>query len=207
MKGNMEDDDAYGFFIGRMRQFQAPSFEQIADIIMESNLHMIDVMVMNGKLGTYVKIPACHSKREVCYALNDAGQPKDVRALSFCDHTVSKCISNTKGYEMVTRAKYGCNFHEFISRFVRHKYKHANSSKSADFPSDVFKKAVAKGLLRLMVIEGIRFVEILEDELKISVGCFTREEMEKIIGEVNAINEKANEIVRERVKKGTMRVG
>lgn len=203
------DKGNYGFFVGEMVQYKAPSDEQVSEYIIQNNLYESKVHFMKGKFGTYVSIPslsAISGSYLDCLVLGPNGNVEKSCDMTEYGEAASKCTEEILGVDLVCQGYQGCDFQEFYNRFVKFEFDPFGATWSTKFISKLFDEAMRCRFIALKTIHNVDFVEVSKARLMEALDQFSREEMAEIIAKVNEINTKANEALKSKVRSGKLRL-
>lgn len=201
------DKGNYGFFVGEMVQYRAPSDEQVSQYIIENSLYGSKVRFMEGKFGTHVNIPDLSDTSFSylnCLVLGPNGNVEKNCDMTDYGEAASKCTEEILGMDLVCQGYQGCNFADLYGQFARFSFKPHQSSWSTKFISKLFDDAIKCRFISLNTTNNVDFVEVDKEQLMYSLDQFSREEMAEIIAKVNEINTKANEAVAAKVRSGKL---
>ncbi|MCM1233544.1 MAG: hypothetical protein NC489_25800 [Ruminococcus flavefaciens] len=100
----------------------------------------------------------------------------------------------------------GCTISELSAKIKRVPFENLRSYRSIKFISDLFDAAVKHGVFKIYTFDNVNYVEVYDECLLEFALAFTKEEVDKIIGTVNKLNESATATFKSRIAKGKLRI-
>ncbi|MCM1232585.1 MAG: hypothetical protein NC489_20870 [Ruminococcus flavefaciens] len=108
--------------------------------------------------------------------------------------------------DFLCQGYHGCTLAEFGAKIKRLPFENLRGYRSVKFISDLFDAAVKHGVFKIYTFDNVNYVEVYDEYLLEFALAFTQEEVEKIVGIVNKLNESATATFKSRIAKGKLRL-
>lgn len=202
------DKGTYGFFVGEMINQETPSDEQVVDYICRTGKYDDDYQFCESEVGGYVTFKDKDFSFSEIVLVNDQDlgfcESHDLFLLTTSDsHKVKRVVN---GVDLVCNHFHGCKYNDLYSRFVQYDFDiFYGAYESSRYVSDLFDDAL-DSFLSMRVSYGVEFIVVNRRRLIKNLHLFSKEEIDKIIEEVNKINTSANQLMTSKIKKGKVRL-
>lgn len=195
----VKDHGNYGFFKAHMRHFEAPSNEEVSLFIIKNGLYDQQVYFCSNKFGNFVTI------NMICLIKSSDGVTSMYNQLGKYDPNVT-VKESILARDLVSQVYQGCNFNDLVGKFGEFLFDSYNAQNSLKFVSQLFDKAVRFGFISIKSIYNVDFVDVNTRYLEDAIDQFSREEMSEIAKACHEMNEKANEAIRSKIRKGKLQL-
>lgn len=195
----VKDHGSYGFFKAHMCLFETPSDEEISAFIIKHSMYDRKVSFCSNRFGDFVIID------EICLIKDKDGVFSSYTPLGKYDPniTVKKSIT---ARDLVCQLYQGSGFDELFDSFGEFQFDSYRSQKSTKFVSLLFDEAVKFGLISTRSIYNVDFVNVNYQSLEDALCQFGREELAEIAKVCRDMNNKANEAIRSKIRKGKIQL-
>jgi hypothetical protein len=187
----------YGFFKAHMKQFEAPSESELINRIVNNQLYNETVSFYSSKFGEFVKIG------NVCYVTGSDNSITSVCCLDVYDSD-AKVVESYIARDFVCRKLHGCSFEELTNSFGKFEFNINGSTPSIKFISHLVDEAVALKVISTLSACGVDYAVLSSAELVRRLDQFSTEELKELAIVCSSMNEKANEAIKSKIRKGKM---
>lgn len=192
---SVKDKGSYGFVSGYMKQYKAPSMEQVVSYIIEHSVYDKPVSFCKSNVGDFAIINGR------CF-VQEGSDMAHSSLLVFLDGNPVVTDKTTTGADLVCEVYQGCTYKEFKGRFVRFGFSVPQSVHSNRFISDLFDEAEDCGFVSLRSVYNVDFVDVVDEKLPDALDQFSKDEVKEIVDIVNKINKNANSVITGKIKSG-----
>lgn len=192
---SVKDKGSYGFVSGYMKQYKAPSTEQVVSYIIENSMYDNHVSFCKSNVGDFAIINGR-------YFVQEDGEMVHSSLLVHLDDKLVITDKATTGADLVCEVYQNCTYKEFRDRFVRFGFHVPQSMHSNRFISDLFDEAEDCGFVSLRSIYNVDFVDVVDEKLPEALNQFSKDEVKEIVDIVNKINKNANSAIAGKIKSG-----
>lgn len=193
------DRGNYGFFKAHMQQFEAPSDEEVSLYVIRNGLYDRKVNFCSNRFGNFVIID------EICLIRGSEGVITSYSPLGKYDPKVT-VKESILAKDLVCQGYQGCNFDDLVNKFGEFMFDSYKANNSSKFISKLVDKAVRFGFISIKSIYNVDFVDVNTRYLEDAIDQFSREEMAEIAEACHELNEKANEAIRSKIRKGKIQL-
>ena len=202
----IQDKGSYGFFVGQMHYFKAPTDDKIEEYIIEHNLNLSNstLSYTHSVFGTFIQIKKSDIPTVLVEGRN--GETTQQYYSIVNDHPSLVIDKEIRVRDFLCQRHHGCTFDELTSLFNSIFLEPFHPYTSSKFISPLFDRAVDTGFLRLLHFQNIDYVELDSEALSQNLNHFTHEEMLELIQTVNQLNQTANIALKAKIKRGKIRL-